>query len=314
MRNYRRYGAEYGRQPVRGGQKPDRNRLVVIGLIAVVVILFGLYLRTGKRNTPANENANTSTLVNTNAFSLTPTGPALTTVDCTAVVSRGTTTEKVIALTYDVGTKPGDVDKTVPVVKAANVPAAFFVPGKLAETERASVELIRDAGFPVYNHSYDNLRFPTLTAQEITAQLESTESFISGITNTTTKPYMRLPAGASNAAVIEAVRAAGYCPLTWTVDGLDIQSDATATSVVTRVMRFVEPGAIILLHAGSDLAATVTPQIVSQAQAEGFRFVSLDELFRLGKPAGAVTNTNTTPTSNGNASASERSVNTTQPA
>lgn len=258
-------------------------------ILVALVLLFVAYTRAGKKvqntNTvQANQNVNVAAV---------PKPAALTTAMCPSVISTVATTQKVVALTYDVGTAPGDLAKTIPAAKAANVPVAFFVTGKLVEKEKAIVQQIHDAGFPVYNHTYDNLRFTTLKPAEVQAQLQAADDLIRSVTNVTTKPYARIPYAASTPEALTAMREAGYCGLTWTVDGLDIESTATADSVTTRVIRFAKPGAIILLHAGSDLAATVTPRIVTALQQDGYRFVSLDELFRAATTVNANTNAST---------------------
>ncbi len=287
MRNYRRYtsgtGPTFGSPRQRG---KARRPLVAFLLFVAIVGLVYAYIRSGKRVSNVNESS-----TNVNTVSTQVARPAaLTTAACPDELPGVTTTEKIVALTFDVGTLPGDLTKTVPAVKAANVPATFFVTGKLVETDRAAVEAIHTAGFPIYNHTYDNLRFSKLTPKEVQAQLQATDDLIRGVTNATTKPYARIPFGDSTPEALTAMREAGYCGLTWTVDGLDIESTATVTSVVQRVQRYVRPGAIVLLHAGSDLAATATPQMVAALQEAGYRFVSLDDLFRAQAQS---TNTNT---------------------
>jgi peptidoglycan/xylan/chitin deacetylase (PgdA/CDA1 family) len=266
-------------------------------------LLFVAYTRSGKK--VANTNSITANQ-NTNVSAVLPKTVALTTATCPSVISEVATTQKIIALTYDVGTAPGDLAKTVPAAKAANVPASFFITGKLVEKDKAVVQQIHDAGFPIYNHTYDNLRFTTLTPTEVQAQLQAADDLIRSVTNETTKPYARIPYGASTPEALTAMREAGYCGLTWTVDGLDIESTATLTSVTNRITRYAKPGAIILLHAGSDLAASATPEVVKALQAEGYRFVSLDDLFR------AVTTVNTNTNSAGtNINSPAASANTT---
>lgn len=245
--------------------------LVALGLLVVA------YARSGKRvanvnGVLANQNTNTGLAL--------PKPPALTTASCPSVVSASATSQKIVALTYDVGTAPGDLAKTVPAAKAANVPASFFVAGKLVEKDRTAIQQVHDAGFPIYNHTYDNLKFTTLTPTEVQAQLQAADDLIRSVTNVTTKPYARIPFGVSTPEALTAMREAGYCGLTWTVDGLDIETTATVESVTNRITRFAKPGAIILLHAGSDLAAAATPRVVSALQQAGYRFVSLDDLFR----------------------------------
>ncbi|PIS40599.1 MAG: hypothetical protein COT26_02515 [Candidatus Kerfeldbacteria bacterium CG08_land_8_20_14_0_20_43_14] len=299
MRSYYRYSSGSRGALGRGsGHGPHKNRLTIAIAVIAVIALFFVYLKTGKKvNNDNSDIANLNVSVGNVSFK-----PAsLTTADCNGVISVADTTEKVVALTYDLGTLPGDLEKTIPAAKAANVPATFFVTGKIIETSKASVESIHAAGFPIYNHSYDNLRFTTLTDKEIQAQLQATDDLIKTITNVSSKPYARLPFGESSAQVVEVMRQAGYCPLTWTVDGLDISSSATLDSVSNRINTYIKPGGIILLHAASDLAATATPRIVSELQAKGYRFVSLEELFQIAKPENSGNNSNSSSNLDSNA-------------
>lgn len=297
MRNYRRYTTGSGhivRHARRG--KPDRSRLVVGLVIVGLVVLFMAYLRTGKKETPTNTN---SLNFNTNVTAVPTRATSLTTAACPEVLDSANTTDKAVALTFDLGTVAGDVAKTLTAVKAAGVPAAFFITGKLVENDRPAVESIRDAGYPIYNHSYDNLKFSKLTVKEVQAQLQATDDLIRGVTTISTKPYARLPFGDSGTETVEAMRSAGYCALTWTVDGLDISTTATVESVTNRVKTYIKPGGIILLHAGSDLAYLAVPEVRRTLEARGYRFVSLDELFRLTTP-GTTTNANTSTNSTTN--------------
>ncbi|MEK7639655.1 MAG: polysaccharide deacetylase family protein [Patescibacteria group bacterium] len=309
MRNYRRYTGGSVRSLGSRRQSGSRRRPFTVVLILVaLVLLFVAYMKAGKKVTNLNSALSNQ---NTNVSVTLPKPAALTTAICPSSISIVATTQKIVALTYDVGTTPGDLAKTIPAAKAANVPAAFFITGKLVEKEKVVVQQIHDAGFPIYNHTYDNLKFTTLTPTEVQAQLLAADDLIRSVTNVTTKPYARIPYGASTPEALTAMREAGYCGITWTVDGLDIESTASTESVTNRVTRFAKPGAIILLHAGSDLAATATPRIVAALQQAGYRFVSLDELFRAattvpgGAGSGSAGNTNTPAASvsspNGNA-------------
>lgn len=290
MRNYRRYTTGSGHivRQARGG-KPDRSRLVVGLVIVGLIVLFMAYLRTGKKASPANTN---SLNFNTNIGAVAARAASLTTAACPEVLDSANTTDKAVALTFDLGTVAGDLAKTLTALKATEVPAAFFITGKLVENDRPAVESIHAAGYPIYNHSYDNLKFSKLTTKEVQAQLQATDDLIRGVTNLSTKPYARLPFGDSGAETIEAMRSAGYCALTWMVDGLDISSTATVESVTSRVKTYMKPGGIILLHAGSDLAYLAIPEVRRTLEALGYRFVSLDELFRLTTPS-TTTNVNT---------------------
>lgn len=299
MRNYRRFSSAPGRSLGRGRSGgPGRSRLLVGIIMVVLILLFFAYLRAGKKVPPTNT---TNLNFNTNIATVTPPVNTITTAACPRVIDRVNTTEKAVALTLDVGTVAGDLSKTLPALKTAGIPAAFFITGKLVENDRPAVESIRDAGYAIYNHTYDNLRFSTLTDKEVQAQLQATDELIRGVTNVSTKPFARIPFGDSTEASLAAMRSAGFCGITWTVDGLDISSTATVASVTNRVKTYIKPGGIILLHAGSDLAYVAIPEIVRELQAEGYRFVSLSDLFQLQTTPSTSTNTNAAANSNASA-------------
>ena len=290
MRNYRRYTTGSGHIVRRTqGRKPDHSRVVIGVVIVGLIVLFMAYLRMGKKVTPTNTN---SLNFNTNTSAVPARVASLSTAACPEVLDRANTADKAVALTFDLGTVAGDLAKTLTALKATEIPATFFVTGKLVENDRPAVDSIHAAGYPIYNHSYDNLKFSKLTAKEVQAQLQATDELIRGATNISTKPYARLPFGDSGPETLEAMRSAGYCAITWTVDGLDISSTATVESVTNRVKTYMKPGGIILLHAGSDLAYLAIPEVRRTLEAQGYRFVSLDELFRLTTPS-TTTNINT---------------------
>jgi peptidoglycan-N-acetylglucosamine deacetylase len=72
----------------------------------------------------------------------------------------------------------------------------------------------------------------------------------------------------------------------WTVDSLGWQGTAkhSAASVAERVINAAEPGAIVLMHVGSNpddhstLDADALSAIINGYQAKGYGFVTLDRL------------------------------------
>ena len=321
MRNYRKYTPGYrGTIGQRPGQPHKRNRLFVVLAGIVVILLFVAYLKSGKKVVNNNNGISNLNLAVGNVSIQTP---GLSTANCSGVIGSANTTEKVVALTYDIGTSLStlvktDVTKTISAAQAVNVPATFFITGTIIDPQNFSsnanvnsstfqanqnlIASIHTAGFPIYNHSYDNPHFTSLTDRDIQAQLQKTDDLIKVITNVSTKPYARVPWGDANAHVVDVMKQAGYCPITWTVDGLDIETSATLDSVSKRINTYIKPGGIILLHAASDLAATATPRIVSELQAKGYRFVSLDELFKIAQPTNSNSNSNSTLNQNANSS------------
>ncbi|MFH0805032.1 MAG: polysaccharide deacetylase family protein, partial [Patescibacteria group bacterium] len=272
MANYRQY-QKYRSAPERHGFRTGRV-LLIIGIVVVVYLIgksvFGTHevaLTNGNENaaTPtttntdaadavngnangnlnvnANANGNLNANTNSNANGNTNTNSnvnaaagSFSVSKCTTVQSRGTATAKRVALTFNVGTaKEGDLPKVLTALAAGQVPADFFVRGDVATSTPALIKKISDAGFSVYNASYSNPHFNELPESGVAEQLQKADQAISAQTGVTTKPFFRPPYGEADADVVTAVTAAGYCPVTWTVDAMDWSTEYTAAMSQERV-------------------------------------------------------------------------------
>jgi len=226
-------------------------------------------------NSNSNENSNTNINVNVDSS----VAEAFDISNCDRVYSRGSASAKEVTLTFNVGTtKEGDIDKLLTSLKDSGTTADFFARGDVAEENRDLIKKISNAGFPVYNLSYDHQRFNSLSADSIAEQLADAESAISQTTGKSTKPFFRPPYGEANDAVVSAVTEEGYCPITWTVDALDWSTDYTDEASKERVISNISNGAIILMQAANSTTATIVPQIITELKESGYSFVNLTDL------------------------------------
>lgn len=243
----------------------------------------------------ANRNAEITlagTNGNTNTSAQSILGHELTTKDCTKAISSATTTESKVSLTLDAGGIVGDARKLIDVLKTEEIPAALFATGTWAVENAEIVKAYADAGFDVFSRGNDRTAYTDLTKEKISADLDKAEAAIVDDTGLTPKPYLRPPGGAVDATVIAAVRSLGYCPILSTVDALDIETSATIESGVARVQKALKKGAIIVVHANSDLALELVPALAKMVKDEGYSFATLRDLLRVTTPATTSTNTN----------------------
>ncbi|WP_290758300.1 polysaccharide deacetylase family protein, partial [Exiguobacterium sp. UBA3491] len=139
-------------------------------------------------------------------------------------VTKGTTTKKVVALTFDDGSDGTNIVKILSVLKSNQVKATFFLTGSGANNHPQSIKNITTASptHQIGNHSYSHPDFTTLSASQMTSELSRTESLIRSLTGKTTKPIFRAPFGASNSKVLSVVGAAGYTKtIQWNIDSTD---------------------------------------------------------------------------------------------
>lgn len=238
-------------------------------------------INTSEEDTNANANDNTNTDSNANVNIDTKTADSFDLDDCSRVYSRGSTEEKHVSLTFNVGTiKEGDIQKVLDTLSNTGTVADFFARGDVAENNPDLINKISNAGFPIYNLSYNHPRFNDLPTSGMTEQLEKAEAAISVRTNKTTKPFFRPPYGEADEDVVTAVTSAGYCPVTWSVDALDWSTEYTAEQSKERVLSNVGNGSIVLMQAANATTAEILPDVISQLKSQGYEIVNLDTLLK----------------------------------
>ncbi|MBU0598472.1 polysaccharide deacetylase family protein [Patescibacteria group bacterium] len=299
MANYQQY-QKYKRQPPAKG--PRIGKFLVILAIVFVVYLIGRSLfgtnpevetniplevednvmaESINNNDNSNTNENSNSNENSNANVNTAVAGSFSVETCESVYSRGSSDEKKISLTFNVGTsKEGEIQKVIDGLKNSNTPADFFARGDVAEENPDLINKIDSAGFSIYNLSYNHPSFTDLPESGIIEQLSKADDAISQRTNKTTKPFFRPPYGSADDDVLSVVKSQGYCPVTWTVDALDWSADYSAADSKDRVISNAGNGAIILMQASNSVTAQIVPEIITELKNKGYAIVSLDDLLK----------------------------------
>ena len=139
-----------------------------------------------------------------------------------------------------------------------------------------SPELVRrmvEEGHLIGNHTYSHVELKKLSDLLACQEIKKTNDCIfkaAGIV----PEYIRPPFGAWRESLTECV---DMTAVFWNVDPLDwkIQNKA---SVVNRVMKNVGDDKIILLHDIFSSSVDAALEIVDRLKAEGYEFVTVDEL------------------------------------
>ncbi|MBC7325583.1 MAG: polysaccharide deacetylase family protein, partial [Moorella sp. (in: Bacteria)] len=175
-----------------------------------------------------------------------------------AVITRVTTGEKLIALTFDDGPDPLYTGRILAVLEKYHARAAFFV---LGQHVRQYPQLVRReiaAGHEVGVHGY---RHVFLTGQPLhvtLSQLKRSEELI-GQAAGYRPVYFRPPFGFYNPVMLKAVMARGYRVVLWTpeMDPRDYTNPG-APEIARRVIENAGNGDIVLLQDhGGDRTQTV---------------------------------------------------------
>lgn len=190
--------------------------------------------------------------------------------------------KKLVALTFDDGPHPAHTSALLDFLREQGVPATFFVLGCNAQDNPEIVQRAAREGHQVASHTFHHWDLTALSPQRLREELESCAALLELLTGnrpTVTRP----PYGSHN----QAVRAAADTPLVlWSVDPRD-WCDRDADIVFRRVMDQVSDGGIVLLH---DLYATsveAAKRVVPALRAQGYVFVTVDQLLAARGGAGA---------------------------
>lgn len=191
---------------------------------------------------------------------------------------RGNPLKKEIALTFDDGPHPVYTQKTLAILKQANVKATFFVVGKMVDKHPELVQQEVAEGHEVANHTYNHLRLPTIPVQNIEPELYNGAEAIKRAVGQPTKLF-RPPGGEYDEDVIRAAQNLRYVMVLWTDDPGDFANPGESW-IEGYTIKYVSNGGIILLHDGVQQTLDILPDLIRRLKAQGFKFVTCSEMAR----------------------------------
>jgi peptidoglycan/xylan/chitin deacetylase (PgdA/CDA1 family) len=195
-------------------------------------------------------------------------------------------TAKVVALTFDAGANATGVPSILATLAGRQVPATFFLTGAFVDAFPTASQQIAGA-YPIGNHTQNHNDLTQLTTAGVQTEIRTGAAAIQRVTGVNPRPYFRFPYGAVNTRVIATVNAECYVPFRWTVDSWGWKGTAggmSAEEVQRRVVGALQPGAIVLMHVGSNpddgttFDANALPRIIDEIRAQGYPLVTLERV------------------------------------
>lgn len=189
---------------------------------------------------------------------------------------------KVIALTFDDGPS-GYTQSYLDILDKYGIHATFFCLGKAAEANPDLVKAIEDQGSQVASHTYSHANpLTTLDASALSSEVGDAFSAISasGASPTT---VLRPPYGELTMDTWLKGGGSFSASIHWNLDSEDWRLPGV-DAIVSNCTENAYSGAIILMHDGGgnrDQDLEALPKIIETLQAEGYTFVTIDELMEL---------------------------------
>ncbi|MEA5040917.1 MAG: polysaccharide deacetylase family protein [Oscillibacter ruminantium] len=193
-----------------------------------------------------------------------------------ATATAEITETKYVALTFDDGPRASTTGRLLDGLRERGASATFFMIGQQIAGNEDLVRRMRDEGHQVGNHTWDHVKLQGLPEAAVSEEICKTDDAIWDILGDGTY-WVRPPYGLLN----QNQREWFSTPLVhWSVDPEDWKLLNTQ-KVVSAVLKKVQPGDIILLHDFYPTSVDAALQIVDKLEAQGYEFVTVEELMAL---------------------------------
>jgi peptidoglycan/xylan/chitin deacetylase (PgdA/CDA1 family) len=195
-------------------------------------------------------------------------------------ISWGNKNQPRIALTFDAGGDVPAAPRILKILEKHHLHVTFFITGNWAQQNPDLVRQIWKAGHEISNHTMTHSSLTQLSDTQICAEMKGAESVLSRITGHTTRPYFRPPSGDRDDRVRQLIANLGYLTIYWSTDTIDWAPSMTSQGITDRVMNNLGNGAIILMHAGSNVEADTLDSLIPRIQQQGYQIVTVTEVLK----------------------------------
>ena len=195
-------------------------------------------------------------------------------------VWRVPTSRRLIALTFDDGPYPFYTPLLLHVLDRSHVPATFFCVGRSAQQFPELIDRIIASGDEIGNHTFNHYKLNGLSDEQVAEQIMEGGAILSSFVGRPLDLF-RPPHGRYDRRVLEIASAMGYRTIFWSDSPEDTKHISPALEV-RRVLAQARPGAIVLLHNGQYRTIEALPVIIDKLRAEGYTFVTVDQLLASG--------------------------------
>jgi peptidoglycan-N-acetylmuramic acid deacetylase len=189
--------------------------------------------------------------------------------------------EKVLYLTFDAGYENGNIARILDVLAKHKAHAAFFVLENLAVRNTELVQRMAAEGHLVCNHTAHHRDMTKMTDEQFSAELTSLEKTLAEKAGVTCAKFYRPPEGRFSEKNLKAAEALGYKTVFWSLAYADWDNEKQPEPEKAKQLLLTNThnGAVILLHPTSKTNADILDALLTEWEAQGYRFGTLGELF-----------------------------------
>jgi peptidoglycan/xylan/chitin deacetylase (PgdA/CDA1 family) len=150
-----------------------------------------------------------------------------------------------VGLTFDDGPTAGNTYNLVNVLTSNGATATVFPEGQYVQANPSLLQVYKNAGLSIGNHSWDHPHLVNLSQSDIQSQLSRTQQIIQQTVGTAPRLF-RPPYGETNATLKSVEASLGLREIIWDVDSQDWNN--ASSSAIRQAASQLQNGQIILMH------------------------------------------------------------------
>jgi peptidoglycan-N-acetylglucosamine deacetylase len=193
---------------------------------------------------------------------------------------RAATDKKVVSLTFDDGPDNQLTPLFLDELKKLGIPATFFCIGRKITGNEDLLKRMNAEGHLIGTHSYTHSNwFDLFSPGHMRRELLDSRQSVSAVIGRNPR-FFRPPYGVINPMLKRALNGSGLHVIGFSNRAWDTSSRNTEI-ILSRILKKLKPGDIILLHDTIPESAEVLKKIHEQITSSGYRIVPLDQLLNL---------------------------------
>ena len=180
--------------------------------------------------------------------------------------------QPMIAFTFDDGPSKY-TERLLTALEENNARASFFMIGQNVGRFPSTVQLMKDLGCDIGNHTMNHRDLVKLSVEDIQIQVGATDEAVSQIIEEGTS-MVRPPYGSQDSKVRESLN---HPVVLWSVDTNDWQSE-DANAIAEYILANVKDGDIVLMHDIYEASVEAAIIAIPKLMERGYQIVSVSEL------------------------------------
>lgn len=195
------------------------------------------------------------------------------------VYSRASTSEKVIAFTFDDGPHPHYTDEILAVLAEENIHATFFQIGMNIAAYPEITRRVAAAGHEIGNHTYTHPIGRAKDSSIWQEEVRKTDALLEKL-GIRTPTLFRPPQGKCPVGLSALLASTNKSAILWNIDTRDWEH-RSAEEIVKEVEDHIQGGDIVLFHdfvGGESTTIPAIKKLIPALKERGYQFVTVSQL------------------------------------